>query len=503
MVDTILAEKRRDSGVLQWAMPTVTQWVWLVLLLILIAQPWRTLLISSDGDASMHWRIGEWMLQNKQIIRTDVFSHTRFGQPVITKEWVAELIFAVAGRWKGYYGLCVVAALIIATTFALLHRQLLREGNDLAVATSVTLLAAWASSQHWLARPHVFSFLMVFLWNDALRRFEQAGNPRRLYAWLAGLTVLWVNLHGAFLAGFIILGAYWLSAGFEFLRSDFETSSGARSRLATFTIAGFLCLVTSLINPNGFVLHLHNAQFLRSEFLRNWLAEYRSTDFHLPEARGFLVWLGLMYFTLALTRPQVSVSDGLILISWTYFALYSARNVPLLAILAAPILAPALSAVWRRRWNGFSSRLLELNRLCRGWATVLLLGTLAVLIVPHPTEMLATKWPVAAVSYIRENPDKFRGPMFNQYAWGGYLLLVLPEHRVFVDGRTDFYGEQFIRQYDATASLSTNWMDALTRYDVAWTLMPSDHRLNLALALLPGWSCAYSDAVAMVYCKKL
>jgi hypothetical protein len=92
--------------------------------------------------------------------------------------------------------------------------------------------------------------------------------------------------------------------------------------------------------------------------------------------------------------------------------------------------------------------------------------------------------------------------MFNQYIWGGYLLHALPEHRVFVDGRTDFYGESLIREYDDTCLLHTNWLQALQHYNVSWTLLPSDHRLNLALALLPNWHLAYSNEVAAIFCRQ-
>ena len=155
----------------------MTQWLWLVILLILLAQPWRTMMVSGDGDTCMHWRVGEWMLQHKQILRSDVFSYTRLGQPIVSKEWLSEIIFAAAGRWWGLYGLAVVAALVIATTFAFLHQQLLRETNDDAAALVVTLVGAWAACTHWLARPHVFSFLLAALWGDALRRFERGTMP--------------------------------------------------------------------------------------------------------------------------------------------------------------------------------------------------------------------------------------------------------------------------------------------------------------------------------------
>jgi len=112
------------------------------------------------------------------------------------------------------------------------------------------------------------------------------------------------------------------------------------------------------------------------------------------------------------------------------------------------------------------------------------------------------KWPVEAVDYIKKHPERFKGNMFNQYVWGGYLLHALPECRTFVDGRTDFYGEALIRQFDDTSALRTNWLQALQQYHVSWTLLPTEHRLNLALALLPDWERAYSNKVATIYCKR-
>src|SRR5271154_1039231 len=122
------ADSPSPGGVLPWLMPSLTQWLWLTILLILLAQPWRTMMVASDGDPNLHWRVGEYMLETGHIpIRTDVFSHTRYGQPIVSKEWLSELVFALAGRRAGLYGLVVVAALLIATTFALLHRQVVRE----------------------------------------------------------------------------------------------------------------------------------------------------------------------------------------------------------------------------------------------------------------------------------------------------------------------------------------------------------------------------------------
>ncbi|HUI05631.1 MAG TPA: hypothetical protein VL486_01350 [Verrucomicrobiae bacterium] len=474
-----------------------------MILLILLAQPWRVMMVSSDGDACMHWRVGEWMLRHKRIIRTDIFSHTRFGQPIISKEWLSEIILATAGRLGGLYGLVVVAALVIATTFAFLHHQLLRETGNHAVAVFVAFTAAWAACTHWLARPHAFSFLLAALWGDALRRFEHGASARRLAITLAGLMVLWVNLHGGYLAGFITLGAYWLGALIEMplVRADATRWATARRKLAVLSGVALLCAGVSLVNPNGYELHLHNLQFLRSDYLTNWLAEYASSDFHAPDSRGFLAWLALTFFTLALARPRLSAASGILLIGWTYLALYAGRNIPLLAIFTAPILATALadaSPHWGRRLSG---RLREIHEISRGSLLVVVIAAVALVGVSRPTEMPAKKWPIAAVEFIKQHPGQFQGNMFNEYIWGGYLLYALPEHRVFVDGRTDFYGEPLIRQYNETSQLTTNWLAVLQQYKVEWTLVPTDRPLNLALALLPNWKLAYSNEVATIFHK--
>ncbi len=494
-----------SGGPLPWLTPSLTQWLWLMILLILLAQPWRTMMVASDGDACMHWRMGEYMLETGHILRADVFSHTRLGQPIITKEWLSEIIFALAGRRAGLYGLVVVAALLIATSFGLLHRHLIRETGNHAVAIFVALLAASAACTHWLARPHAFSFLLAVFWIDALRRFDKGGSTRRLLFALAVLTLLWVNLHGGYLAGFITLGIYWLGTVIELLlaRKDRPRWSVARQKLNGLTGAIVVCGLVSFINPNGYHLHVHNLHFLRSDYLTNWLAEYSSPNFHEIDSRGFMMWLALTFLTLALVRPRLSPAEGLLLIVWTYFGLYATRNIPLAAIFVAPILASALagaSPAWVRR---FSARLRETYEMSRGGLLVAAVAVVAIALVPRPTKMPPEKWPVAAVAYIQQHPDAFQGNMFNHYVWGGYLLQALTNHPVFVDGRTDFYGEALIRQYDDTSLLHTNWSQALDQYHVAWTLLPGDQRLNLALALSPGWHCVYSNNDALIFRRQL
>ncbi len=75
-----------SPAVQRWLMPDFSFCLWLALLLVLLAEPSRTSLVATDGDACMHWRVGEDMLRSGRIVRTDTYSHTMAGAPVITKE---------------------------------------------------------------------------------------------------------------------------------------------------------------------------------------------------------------------------------------------------------------------------------------------------------------------------------------------------------------------------------------------------------------------------------
>ena len=488
-------------------LPSLPAVLAVALLLTLLAQPWRTMMVVSDGDSFLWWRTGDWMIRQQAILRSDVFSHTRYGAPFITKEWLANVIFAAAANAWGLYGLALVAATLIAVSFGLLYRQLLREGNDLLAASAVVLLTVWTACGHWMARPHLFSFLLLLLAHAALRRHARDGRTGRLAVVLAVIALFWVNLHGGFMMLFFLLGAYGAGAALD---RDWP-------RLRALTGVGALCAVASLANPNGWALHRHTLQFLSSEYLTGWVVEFASPDFHAPDACGLLAWLALMFLALAGRRPKLTAAEGIVVLVWTYFALFSRRNTAMLALVTAPIFAPVLSDWLRSHSGAFAARAAVINQGAGSGPVLFAIALLAAVHWPRPIAVDRKQWPVDAVEYVRANPKMFTGNLFNSYVWGSYLLQALPEHRVFIDSREDFYGEDLLREFSDTMALQgqlsvdvqgarfkeqdlrammeqrAKWLHTLEKYRIGWTLLPADHPLNQALALLPNWACVCRD----------
>jgi hypothetical protein len=191
------------------------------------------------------------------------------------------------------------------------------------------------------------------------------------------------------------------------------------------------------------------------------------------------------------------------------------RNIPIFVLVAVPILGEHLSAWWPARpvaGPGAAGALDPAPPSSERVTVAIVLGLAlgALLIIPLPatgsplvrTTLLPHRFPIAATEYIRAHPGQFRGNLLNAYGWGGYLLLELPEHPVFVDGRNDFYGDAFMAEFAAVDKVQPNWRAVLDRYAVGWTLLAPAHPLHAVLALSAGWERVYADDTAQIWVRR-
>ncbi len=188
-------------------------------------------------------------------------------------------------------------------------------------------------------------------------------------------------------------------------------------------------------------------------------------------------------------------------------ALLAGRNIAVFAVAATPVLTYHLDSVLTERgWT-----LKSVQRVTPGMARinlilviVVLLGALlkvAVVLSPKTVDpALRAALPVAAVEYIeREQPPR---QIFNSYNWGGYLLFAAPDYPVFVDGRTDLYGDAFLTQYLQTAIGGDGWRETLDSYGINTVLVEKESGLARQLRAEPGWQEVYTDALASIFVRE-
>ena len=89
--------------------------------------------------------------------------------------------------------------------------------------------------------------------------------------------------------------------------------------------------------------------------------------------------------------------------------------------------------------------------------------------------------------------------MLNSFDFGGFLIGEgVP---VFIDGRADFYGKEFISRYLAAVQLAEpGALEALLdRYAIGWTLLQTGTPAALLLDRLAGWERIHADETAVVH----
>ncbi len=484
-----------DTGLARWFVPSLGSLLGLTALL-------NSLLFRSgewfawDGDVGRHIRVGKTILDNGAIPRVDLFSHTRGGTHFVPYEWLSEVITAVVHSAAGLSGVVVLSALLYLTAVVGVYRAADGLGARRMIAFIVAALALLMQSVHLLPRPHLFTTAFAAIFTVVLIRFAHSGRPW-LLAPLPPLMLVWANSHGGFLIGFILLAAFLAGA---LLRSD--EFSEPRRALRPLSLVFVACALLSFVNPAGAGLWAHTTGYLGIDFLVDATQEYGSVDFHEGYGKLFFVVLFAGPALWMTGRVRVTMLAGGLYLLFAATALHSARNIPLFTVCSLPWLALWIDQALQGRGspNTLLERLDAFGRLDRrlrpGAVSVVVAILIWFALGPNRDTYTfdARVFPVEAVESVQPS-----GRIFNQLTWGGYLLYARPEIPVFIDGQTDFYGEELSRDYLAAVKGHAGWNEILDRYDVGWTLLESAEPLNQLLDLHPEWERTYADGVATVY----
>jgi hypothetical protein len=168
--------------------------------------------------------------------------------------------------------------------------------------------------------------------------------------------------------------------------------------------------------------------------------------------------------------------------------------------------APELNlAAWVRKaaakFNRVAQETGETDAIAR-WHLVSVLGVLlvaALLYAPHPPKKFRSEfdpkfYPKAALASLRSDPA---ARVFTHDEWGDYLIY--SGRKVFVDGRSDFYGDDFENKYIDVLNVRYDWEKILSGFGVDTILMPPSAPLTGALKESCRWHVVYDDGMAVVF----
>ena len=457
-----------------------------------------------DPDAWWHLRTGQEIVTTHHVLHRDIFSYTRFGQPWIAHEWLAEVFMYLIFHAAGWAGLTLAFAFLIGATFLLLFRCC--PGKPY-IAGLVVVFGAVATLPMWGARPQMFTMFLAAVFVALLSKAENSDAGRLQFLWwMPLLLLLWVNLHGGFLLGPALIAltlAGWSLEAWLGLRPWWE----ARARLQQLGTVLAVCVLVIPLNPNGLELFRYPFQTLRAKSIVDYIVEWASPNFHSSDFKMFLGMLLLVWAAAAIARKRLRAAQVLLLLATTYAALSAARHIPIFVLIAVPIVAEgATELADLRPWFSSAGEAQSAAPAKLALNFVLLLavsgftGFRFARAIKGQTAAEACYFPQAATKFLVRN--KPPGPVFNYYDWGGYFIARLfPRYQVFIDGRTDLYGS-LMDAFTDTARGQGNWQKILEQYRVRTVVLPPTVGLTGILRLDPNWTKEFEDRQAVVFVRR-
>jgi hypothetical protein len=469
-----------------------------------------------DSDSGWHIRTGEAILSGAGLPRSDSYSLLRNGQPWFAWEWSADVLMGAAHRLDGLSGVALLYGLAIAACTWLWFQLHWAGGGNFLIACAMGTLMISTANLHWLARPHVFSwiFLLAALW------FSETADgyltARKVIA-VAAFSALWANMHASFFLAPLIPIIYSLS---HFARPlTWRLDRGAEWRQAKFfALVAAAAFAGGFLNPYGWQLHRHVISYLGNRELIDRIGEFQSFNFHVEGSAQILLCIGIAVLGGVLALGQRNVAHFLLAVLFVGMALRSARGLPLVALLILPLAniaitralseAEGLQPFLHTALAGFlqySRNLRTLDQGLSGFAVVPLAVFLAFAALHAPavqarTGFPSSEFPVAASAELDKLPENIR--LLAPDKFGGYLIYRFKgTRRVFFDGRSDFYGSQYMKDYLNLVEVRPEWQEKLQQAGFTHALLPNQYSLIPALQQL-GWKQLYKDSTATLLEKR-
>ena len=425
------AEARREYRFFKWTI--------VLALAVGCASPLALNLV--DPDLWGHVRYAEDWLADGRLPQTATHTFTAANHPWINHENLAELAFALGYRHLGVYGLLVAKCLWGMTIVFAMVWIAGRHGVHPLAAWAVMLLVTSNLQAFFPLRPQLLSFglcsLALVLLDRAFCHWQTDHRVRwRLLAVVPTLFVVWINSHGAVVAGLCIVGAYLggriLEVLFQHRPINWPTACGLAA-------AGLACLAATLANPYGLELH-------------RWLAMSLSqprpeiTEWAAPQVTDpiFWPWISLLTFTVLsllgtrLRRDWVKITI-LALVAWQ--SALHLRHIAFLALLCGFWLPGHFQSALGRLRPRTADRLpiMRLSPWMRRTAIAALLagiGLQSVALVNRLTDFPVRRnfYPVDALQFMVD--CQLEGKLVVSFNWAQYAIAALaPDVKVAFDGR--------------------------------------------------------------------
>jgi hypothetical protein len=462
-----------------------------------------------DTDVWWHLFTGRRILDGAGVPTRDFLSFTARSHTWIDHEWLAEAGMAAILKVGGLRLLGTIFGLVITGAFLIAFLVMRIRGVNQGLALAMTVVAAAATVAGWGPRVQTLSLVFAAAFCFALERYRATAGIEWLIG-LVGAMWLWSNLHGGFVVGFMLMGAYLVGGTIDRVHGGM-TWSLAVKRQRSLALALVVAFVITFINPNTYRQVAYPLRFLTPNTFTNAIQESQSPNFHLYQQLPFEVMLVGLIACGLMVRRRVSWIDLLLVMGLTHLALQQTRNIALWCIIVTPILAVYVQEAWAplaERWQHLNRPVERARLMTLNWVALVLLVVGGLTIVSRansPAQVQAAvdrSFPFGAAAYIEDH--RMDGNMFNSYSYGGYLTWRTDaRYPVFIDSRADtVFPDQLLRDYQSIYAVGPGWSTLLQKYRIGWVLVENQAPIAAVLSQQNNWKVVFRGRLATIIVVK-
>ena len=260
----------------------------------------------ADPDIWWHLRNAEYLFQNHQLPRQDLYSFTVSGAPWINHEWLAEVPYYLAWRAWGLAGINAVTLLVIELIFLGLLYLCYQESGHFKASIAACCFCTFLAKVSYGPRTILFGYLYLVILLIILQRFRRKGHAP---LWLIPpLFCLWINTHGSWSLGLILFSIIAAAGLVKKGCGMVDAEPWSPSQIRKLVVTGVASVAALFVNPFGarLVFYPFDLAF-RQKLNISHVAEWVSVDFHDLRGKLVLVLLVALFLAALLRRRRWTV----------------------------------------------------------------------------------------------------------------------------------------------------------------------------------------------------
>lgn len=462
-------------------------------------------------DFWWHMAVGKEILQTRSIPVVDNFSYTMYGHPYPSYQmfWLMEVFLFAMYNLGGPALTVFIQSLIVTLTYAIIIYICYLLTGNWRVAAIGGIISAALGLNDWNVRPQTITFLLgsIVLW--AIYSYRIKLKWKYLLAIPISM-LIWVNSHGSFPLGLIIVGIWFVDELFNYLKSKRGRKNhidGIAISLGTLMIS---CLVI-LINPRGIGIISYLSMMSSNSVVQNLVVEWAPPTLTSLHGILFFITLLLLAILMAISPRKPDLFEILTFIFFALLGISTSRGVIWFGLVTAPIFAQHINSFIRvNSTNYFANNPREsllMNNIIVGCLLLLALLSLPwfkeyLPLPPEKAGLISRETPIKATEYLIQ--EGVPTQVFHAMSFGSYLIWTAhPTYKVFVDSRIELFPQEMWKDYLSISNAQDNWEKTLTQYGVNTLFLSPAEQAPLLQSLQEStqWMSVYKDATAEIFIK--